>query len=140
MTSLTEFLLARIAEDEAWASMDIRRDHERAAVEAWSMGASSLIVTNGPGSPRRVLAECEAKRWVVELHRDWPVLVTTPPKLETSDGFDPTTMTMRMAQQIEWQTQEEYRAKFGDEPPTAPMVRAMALVYADHPDFRDEWR
>lgn len=35
---------------------------------------------------------------------------------------------------------QEYRAKFGDEPPTTPVLRALAPPYADHPDYRDEWK
>jgi hypothetical protein len=36
-------------------------------------------------------------------------------------------------------TEQEYRNRFGDGPPTAPMLRALAAVYSDHPDYRAEW-
>lgn len=89
--------------------------------------------------PARVLAECEAKRRIVELHKAWPVLVTRQPTFEPPGPADVSAMTFRMSQQIAWATEQEYRERFGDEPPTAPMLRALAAIYADHPDYDPEW-
>ena len=114
--TLTEFLLARIAEDEAAANVAHRE------------------------SPARVLAECEAKRRIVEFHKSWPVLVQTPVTFEPVDGTDPGHYTFRATQQIAWTTEQEYRERFGDEPPAGPVLRHLAAVYADHPDYREEWR
>lgn len=131
MTTLTEFLLARIAEDEAWAGAEIGRNHERAAVEAWSMGASSLIVTNGPGSPRRVLAECEAKRRIVDAHP----LVTDPSRLiPVWTGLTPGVACETCAG-----TPVDSGAPLEDIGPCDTLL-ALAAVYVNHPDFRDEWR
>lgn len=48
--TLTTFLLARIAEDEALARLEVgRRD----------------VILRGPFDPARILAECEAKRRIV---------------------------------------------------------------------------
>jgi len=158
--TLTDFILARIADDEA-------------AVYAWdSDGAAQVasmwtgpepgyatVASGRPASgwfadgrevedarhvevlynPARVLAECEAKRQIVELHKSWPVLVKTPPKFSADTG-DPTSLTMRMSQQVMWATEQEYRERFGSEPPTAPMLRVLAAVYADHPDYDESWR
>ena len=88
-------------------------------------------------SPERALAELAAKRAIVALHESWPVLVEGKPELEASSDAD---MTMRVSQQMAWLTNQEYRKRFGDEPPTAPMLGALAQVYADHPDYREEWR
>lgn len=108
--TLTEFLLARIAEDER---------------DAYDVD---------PTWPsRRVLAECEAKRKIIAFHEAWPVLVETQPTY-SQDGT-----TLRMSKQVAWLTDAEYRARFGDDPPSGPMLLALATVYADHPDFRDEW-
>ena len=126
--TLTDFLLARIAEDERAA---------RKLAETDRRPVLSLATT--VNHPDRILLECEAKRRIIELHRSWPVLVETPPTFEQA-GSDADSMTFRMSQQIQWQTQQEYVARFGSEPPSAPMMRALALPYADHPDFRDEWR
>ena len=126
MSDLVDFLLARIAEDEA----DARMANGAPPPRHWS-------------APTRVLAECEAKRRIVELHRDWPVLVERPTEFEPSFGADPPfvdQVTYRASKQIAWMTEQEYRNRFGDEPPTAPMLAAMAVVYADHPDYREEWR
>lgn len=122
--TLADFLLARIAEDHA------------DAMSGWRWKA--LPAGEYERLQARALAECEAKRRIVEWHKNWPVLVETPPQLEP--GADPHAMTMRMTQQIMWTTEQEYRGRFGSEPPTGPILRFLALPYADHRDFREEWR
>lgn len=60
--TLTEFLLARIAEDEA--------AHERAAAEkvrAYLLAGDSWPLAFAP-TPARALARCEADRRIVERH------------------------------------------------------------------------
>jgi len=85
MADLAEFLLARIAEDEA--------AYESAYV---------AYLDGFPFTPTRVLAECETKRRIVELCAYWQRPV---------DGLD------------------------GED-----ILRLLALPYADHPDYREEWR
>lgn len=91
MSDLTEFLLARIAEDE--------RAAHRIALPLALTGAKGAVV--GPG---RVLAECEAKRRIVA----------------EANRFE------------------------GDDDPGAHVLvgvlELLALPYADHPDYREEWR
>jgi hypothetical protein len=61
--NLAEFLLARVAEDEAVA---------RAAGTGWAGPEPMGAIEGGDSvfvSPARVLAECEAKRSVLALHR-----------------------------------------------------------------------
>lgn len=122
MSDLTEFLLARIAEDEA---------------DPWCDGADEYMLCDHWS--HRHLAEAKAKRRIVEWHENWPVLVETEPELVT-EGSDPLSITVRMTQQVGWLTNREYVARFGTEPPSAPLLLAIAAVYADHPDFREEWR
>jgi hypothetical protein len=86
-----------------------------------------------------VIAECDAKLLIVEWHQSWPVLVETPPQFENAPG-DVNGMTYRLTQQIAWTTRGEYRKRFGSEPPTAPILRFLALPYADRPGYREEWR
>lgn len=138
--TLTEFLLARIAEDEAVAR-DAQADAMMGARwKHWPEDVYTEIQATVLGSTRRVLAECDAKRRIVEFHKAWPVLVETPPAFETIGGdFDINSVTFRASQQMAWFTQEEYRKRFGDEPPTAPMLATMAAVYADHPDYDEAW-
>lgn len=119
--TLTEFLLARIAEDEAdaraastghvWTWDD---DHETLSSDAQTQfGRECIIDTEGanppgpaPGAhiarwdPDRVLAECEAKRRIME------------------DATNQHTSCV----ELDW------------------VVQVLASVYADHPDYREEWR
>lgn len=109
--TLPEFLLARYAEEEAVA-IATRDAHDPLIWSAsdygdtaWGMdgpvdgpsGYESIVV-----APARVLAECEAKRQIVEM------------------------------------------ADFADEPGAWPVyvkvLELLASVYADHPDYREEWR
>ncbi len=91
--TLSEFLLARIAEDE----------------ENWR----DWLREESPGPWAQLLAECEAKRHLVELfvsadthakrHLDVPMLALTAGAYESA-------------------------------------LRVLSRPYADHPDFRPEWR
>lgn len=89
MSDLTEFLLARIAEDEASLPEGF---------DCWY-------------PPERYAAECEAKRRIVEdfeiLHADYGVT------------HDPSTEARRFQALI--------------------AAARLASVYADHPDYREEW-
>lgn len=136
--TLTEFLLARIAEDEDRASLVL-------VAEVDQSGAVPEI--RHRAIRERVLAECEAKREIVRFHESWPVLVEGPTTFEhvdttgrTRTDFDASSLAMRASKQMAWLTEQEYRARFGTEPPTAPMLAALAAVYADHPDFDPAWR
>lgn len=132
--TITEFLNARLDEDE--------RDARAIANAKYFEGVESDAEeeTMRLSDPARVLAEVEAKRKIIAFHDQWPVLVTTEPEIEFSGGEGVDTYTARMSQQIDWQTTQQYRARFGEEPPTAPMLRALAQVYSGHPDFEEEWR
>jgi len=46
---------------------------------------------------------------------------------------------IRVSKQIAWLTTREYVARFGTDPPTAPILALLALPYADHPDCLPEW-
>lgn len=148
MSTLTEFLLARIAEDEAVARAAIEHERYTSDSAAWAQWAVKGLTRVGMSldsfehverwAPARVLAECAAKRRIVKFHESWPILAETPIEV-TVDPADITGMTMRASRQIAWITERQYRDRFGDEPPTAPMLLALASVYADHPDYRQEW-
>jgi hypothetical protein len=126
--TLTEFLLARIAEDEAAASAAF--ETSRRWVVQMGVGVAGM-------SGSAVLAECKAKRQIIAFHDQWPVLVQQEPVLEPVASVSD--MSFRMTQQINWLTNREYVARFGEDPPTGPMLRALAAVYADHPDYDSEW-
>jgi hypothetical protein len=151
--TLADWLLGCIAEDEAVARTaspgpwhtdgeEVRAVDDITVCDAFALSGPQTRATAdhiARQDPAHVLAVCAAHRAIVELHESWPVLVEGPPQLE-SLGSDMTAMTMRMARQIAWLTTAEYRARFGDEPPAAPMLRALALAYADRPGFQESWR
>lgn len=137
MSDLTDFLLARIAEDEAiareatpgqWYVDDTygtvtaapftsaRLAYDRTADEdCWVIPESS---DSGVGShnlahiarhdPARVVAECEAKRRIVAAHTEWD--------------------------ENDWQSPAYFSA------PMDLVLALLALAYADHPDYREEWK
>lgn len=119
--TLTEFLLARIAEDEATARAasgdhwDRLRDGDPKfrKVVAWgltpigAMNAEQDAEHISHHDPARVLARCEADRRIVELHGgDYDGECQSPAHL---DG-------------------------------PCRTLRALALPYADHPDYDEEWK
>lgn len=109
MTTLTDFLLARIAEDEAVA--------QKVVDDASGERAPWIWLDPGPPwhcdeqsdhiamAPVRVLAECAAKRRIIRLMRPDPHMMVG--------------------------------AEAGVVPEIA--LRALASVYADHAEFRAEW-
>lgn len=108
LMTLTEFLLARIAEDEAVAPV-------RHLVECYAITRTQLSPCHC-GLPARVLAECEAKRAIVGLHPfDGSVAADDP-------GDDDIPVCSRC-----------------DDIPCSTLP-ILAAVYADHPDYQDEWK
>lgn len=106
---LTEFLLARIAEDEAVARR-AADDHYGVdgGLRFGEVGYDTLpVLTVDPG---RVLAECEARRRIVEEVAYW---VSQKP--------------------------EDIEVPALVEVVCRPLAH-LAAVYADHPDYRGEWR
>lgn len=99
--SLAEFLLGRIAEDEA---------------DAHATRGVGLVpdFPDGCWTERRVLAECEAKRRVVGL---WDLRMSEP-----EPGFP--------SEPLGGQGAEVYY----------DALKALALPYVDHPEFREEWK
>ena len=95
MNGLAEFLLARIAEDEA----DVQK---------------GMLRVSGPASAYHILADCEAKRRIVEMHRGWHLC---------PDG-------------------REVDATVGGsiDERQCPTLALLALPYADHPEFNEEWK
>lgn len=123
--TITEFLLARIADDKAVALATMDGPHPNAdkagnwfvaAIPYEGIGVSALPVgefgSSSPAtehmqrwSPARVLAECEAKRQVVESA-----------DLGIQYGG-------REGQDLGWY-----------------VLKLHALPHADHPDYREEWK
>lgn len=140
---ITEFLLARIAEDEAVARAstpgpwhvdsdtyaETISSNDGTAVVAggrWGGEASVFDSSNDAlhitrWNPKRVLAACEAKRRILELHRHRPAGARDPHDFgcEVCD-YD-----------------RDYDVLGNG---WCDTLRALASEYADHPDYREEWR
>jgi hypothetical protein len=126
--TLTEFLEQRIAEDEATAESALHLTRERWWVDGparqsgkWWVYATGEKFNDravaehiARHDPRRVLAECEAKREIVRRAR------RERGRYEQTGG--------NLGNPIEAVVAYE------------TVVRALAAVYSDHPDYRDEWR
>jgi hypothetical protein len=117
--TITEFLEARIAEDEAAARL---RD-----VQTFGAEQRAFAGVQGVFDPARVLAECEAKRRIVAALED-----ERQRKDIYNRDFDLGLLT----------TEGDFRSRLSANARWAGLdvaVRALASVYADHRDFRDEW-
>lgn len=106
MRGLSEFVLARAADDEELA----RQYGDPGALNselAWAMDISRRVLEVDPS---RLVAECEAKRRIA---------------VEFVDAV------------------ANYEGNLGPEGEVARLtfvLRALALPYADHPDYQPEWR
>jgi hypothetical protein len=111
--NITDFLLARIAEDE------------RRASSGWSSLRDTRWESDNYGrnflTPSAVLAECAAKRGIIDQHE------------EGAGWYKGYCVTC-----ADWDA-----AQLGEGPPgisfPCSTVGAVAAVYADHPDYRQEW-
>jgi hypothetical protein len=99
--TVTEFVLARIEEDEAW-TLGADCEWERWADDEACKPEWDLPATDMPSHPARVLAQCAGMRKIVE-------------ESVALDG--------------------EY-AGIG----LSAAVRALASIWSDHLDWREEWR
>lgn len=143
--TITEFLLARIAEDE-WAAW-LATKGPWTADHGYINAGTQPVVSGGFDSagsldescrwedavhiarhdPVRVLAECEAKRRIVDRYIDAHerVLAYRNPRWE--DGMDERDRIERRLQEARNAT-----AEFA--------LRALALPYVNHPDYDEAWR
>lgn len=148
--NITEFLLARIAEDEAvakaawgespWVARErwhttpfgrnfntfVVMDGQR-EVTIVSMGGSARHIAHW--HPARALAECAAKRAIVGLHgaaHDYADHYRKPTPLVVCVECGP-------HEDVDWRTGGQ-----GNFP--CSTIRALAAVYADHPDCDTVWR
>lgn len=128
--TLADFLLARIDEDRAQAVL--RETHDSGCDTAPQQ--HGCLDPCDCGMPERMLADCEAKRGVVEIHResrftdvtmgiaDEAVCMVCHHVLDPGDNWDGGSLPM---------VQEPFPCR---------TLRAVALPYAGHPEFREEWK
>ena len=129
--TLTKFLLARIAEDETctYCQHPVARH-----IGAWCRMTTGAIDKEGRelicccaavSSDARILAECEAKRRIVELH--------APLDMGEFYGEEPGVLVV--CEQCG--PHEDVSWRGANHP--CPTLRTLAAVYADHADYRKEW-
>ena len=118
--TLADFLLARISEDEAAAERAIKRN-PLGDVAGWhaprhqvevSMQTGGAVAIPAPG----FLAEAQAKRRIVEM--------------ASFSGPAETLRDRLLGPAVDATVRRTVDAVLG----------LLAMAYADHPDFRDEWR
>jgi hypothetical protein len=107
--NLIDFLLSRIAEDEAAAMRQQAFDAEWRNGAAFALTPLEEVGIDGA----RVLAECEAKRRIVHAHQPFVAEDGDEGYCESEDG--------------------RYRMR------DCPTLTSLAFAYADHPDYRSEW-
>jgi hypothetical protein len=93
--------------------------------------------------PARVLAECDAKRRIVEAEarrRRTKDNVTATSQKAPDDWVDVTWMDENFQPHEEHVSQQEFNERFTEPAPPSETLRLLALPYADHPDYREEWR
>lgn len=117
VSDLTDFLLARIAEREQEAREAMEPDPVHHEPRAYYSDAGPHRDDWGMWTfhvdPARVLAECDAKRRIVALHS------------------------------YEWMGPDDAAEKGCEcdyEAWPCPTLRLLALPYADHEDYRQEWK
>jgi hypothetical protein len=77
---------------------------------------------------------------ILKIHESWPVLMEYQPEpmqIQTVEDFNQVSYSIR--QQIDWHTQKSYQERFGEDPPTTPIVLAYARVWRSHDDFDQAW-
>ncbi len=122
-TGLTEFLMARIAEDEGMASA-VRDLHELVACQ--SDDDRTLLAQQF--DPARVLADCDMKRLIMAIHSAYA---------PTGDPiYSPDWSLNDWCIGCSYTSNEERVTEHIDD---CPILRALALPFTDHPDFRGEW-
>lgn len=136
--TLAEFLLARIAEDEAQAQALLAAEyrpeyrHSGCAAQTWS---NTDYSEEGISlSPERMLAECEARRRIVEEY------------VEAREGIDETVTLYSGPDSPAWgggipsEVQERLDQEEEALGALERVLCLLALPYASHSAFREEWR
>lgn len=99
--TLTEFLLARIAVDKRIASAAVGEPSDDTGTLGFLQGSALSEGDRIVAHPTRVLAECKAKRRIVEYRDEVEPWITSD--MDVVLGY-------------------------------------LAVPYAEHPDYREEWR
>lgn len=159
MTTLTDFLLARIAEDEHRLDVPEFDEVDSARGPGWGnrgdcpiCGAygsdGTEVVTEeawwehaeSAHQRSRVLAECEAKRRIVEKEASSRRMHRRVPWHRMEGGGDFFRLRDKRGDVIaEGEEADKLFNEHSDPTTDTPTLRILAQVYADHPDYQPEW-
>jgi hypothetical protein len=155
--TITEFLEARIAEDEAaaraatpspwtlydrgvgWEIPELPEVHDGLT---FSKSDAHYVARNQPG---RALAECAAKRAIIGLHTSetWSVPGPPPgdPHTYITESDNPNEVRVKRGGTFVGKiSRAEFFERMGaTKNPPAKELRALAAVYSSHPDYDEEW-
>lgn len=133
--TIVEFVRARLDEDEGVARGEITRrevwqrkiDQMRRVGEMIGVGLVDFDGPGAPGDPVRVLAEVEAKRRILKMHKPVPAGYGAEPRWEDRDYIPRVCPSCGVS--------DGWR----DVVAPCPTLRALVLPYADHPDYDPVW-
>lgn len=133
---LIDFLAARITEDEktAQVQVDARRERYPEGGKGYWVDGIRYWCDQGPwlqAEPLHVLAECVAKRAIVEIARPGGDTVTVLGEIE-AEGTYPAEVLAVVAPIVQSFEDALERA-------LAVVLQCLALPYHSHPDFQQEW-
>ena len=135
--TLTEFLLARIAEDEAVARAAIERDGDHWATESLGHDGSRINGTVDKGNPR-------AYSGSPELWDDEGALGMHDETAAHIVRWDPARVLRECAaKRAIVEAMVEHDAATGEEPAyywVPPVLGIFASVDANHPDYDEDWQ
>lgn len=127
--TIADFILARVAEDEAFAQKAQRGYQHVLGIPHFFDPTPGEFPTPMVGmTPRSALAQCKAHRAIVEQCRPvWMIVYRESDRLIAS-GFDLPTLPTQASSGPSWPHD-------GAE----STLHALASIWSDHKDWREEW-
>lgn len=110
--------------------------------EVEECGHAVCMVTGSSQVSREIFNFVMVGRRLVELAKDWPVMVTEKePEIFSVNPLEsgPNEMRYKISQRIEFMTRQEYVKKFGSGSPHSPALMALAYCWHMHPAYNSAW-
>lgn len=131
MSEIVEFLKARLDEDEARAQHALNADLDHLPTVECRCGRRLHL----GGDADRALREVEAKRRIIAMHH---LAELECPQSEGDYRCCEEYTCQCQIDALDLRDAVEVRDQHAEWP--CPTVRALAAVYADHPEYDPEWR
>ena len=77
--------------------------------------------------------------WYDSIYEILVLISHKPEPVVVNSVDDYNTVSYALKSNIEWHTRKTYVERFGEEPPTNPIVLALARVWKTHPNFDLSW-